>query len=245
MVLMKQFAFKKGSSMNKLIEVENVSNERVTDVQFSLMEGSLTTIIGPSGAGKSSLLLLLNRLEDPEEGEIHFKGKKISDFPISELRRNIGMVFQQAHLFDGTVEDNLKFGPSLQKKWEPNDGIKLLEKVQLPEEFLTKEVENLSGGEQQRVAFARTLANNPEVLLLDEVTSALDMRTVDLMEELLHKLVNEEGKTILMITHDLKQAERLGSYTLFMNEGRVEEQGKTTELFYQPKSATLKHFLEG
>ncbi|WP_273850751.1 ABC transporter ATP-binding protein [Guptibacillus spartinae] len=231
--------------MKKLIEVDHVSNERVSNVHFSLMEGSLTTIIGPSGAGKSSLLLLLNRLEDPDKGEIHFKGKKISDFPISELRRNIGMVFQQAHLFDGTVEENLKFGPSLRKKWEQNDGVKLLEKVQLSEEFLTKEVENLSGGEQQRVAFARTLANNPEVLLLDEVTSALDMRTVELMEELLHKLVKEEGKTILMITHDLKQAKRLGSYTLFMNEGKVEEQGETASLFQHPKTAALKHFFEG
>ncbi|MDO6655127.1 phosphate ABC transporter ATP-binding protein [Anaerobacillus sp. 1_MG-2023] len=231
--------------MNKIIEVKNVNNERVSDIHFDMLEGSLTTIIGPSGAGKSSLLMLLNRLEDPDRGEILFKGKKLDEFPISQLRRNIGMVFQQAHLFNGTIEDNLKFGPLLEKKWNEKMGIQLLEKVQLPRDFLTKDVENLSGGEEQRVAFARTLANNPEVLLLDEVTSALDMRTVDWMEELLHTLVNEEGKTILMITHDLKQAKRLGSYTLFMNEGKIEEQGETKKMFQSPKSDALKHFLEG
>ncbi|MGA9290347.1 MAG: ATP-binding cassette domain-containing protein, partial [Anaerobacillus sp.] len=134
--------------------------------------------------------------------------------------------------------------PELNNKWQDEKGAELLEKVQLPIEFLKKNVENLSGGEQQRVAFARTLANNPEVLLLDEVTSALDMRTVEWMEELLHRLVHEEGKTILMITHDLKQARRLGTYTLFMNEGHLEEHGETNEMFQQPTSDALKHFLE-
>ncbi|WP_347549621.1 phosphate ABC transporter ATP-binding protein [Pseudalkalibacillus hwajinpoensis] len=231
--------------MKPIIEVKKVKSERVTGVNFALKEGTLTTIIGPSGSGKSSLLMLLNRLEDPDQGDIYVKGKKIDDYPIDELRRSIGMVFQQAHLFDGTVKDNLKFGPDLKKYWDEEQGIALLKKVQLHEEFLMKDVEHLSGGEQQRVAFARTLANDPDVLLLDEVTSALDMRTVEWMEELLHTLVYEEGKTILMITHDLKQAERLGQYTLFMYEGRLEERGETEELFHHPKSKALTHFLEG
>ncbi|MBN8208264.1 ATP-binding cassette domain-containing protein [Bacillus sp. NTK071] len=230
--------------MKTIIEARNVKNERVDDVDFELMESTLTTIIGPSGSGKSSLLMLLNRLEDPDQGDIYIKNKKIDQYPISELRRDIGMVFQQAHLFEGTVEDNLKFGPRLKKQWSDKLGSELLEKVQLPVDILTKDVSHLSGGEQQRVAFARTLANDPEVLLLDEVTSALDMRTVEWMEKLLHRLVDEEGKTILMITHDLKQAERLGNYTLFMNEGRLEEQGETSELFRHPKSNALKKFLE-
>lgn len=230
--------------MKPIIDVNNVRNERVKDVDFELMEGTLTTVIGPSGSGKSSLIMLLNRLTDPLEGEIFYKGKQISSYPINELRRKIGMVFQQANLFDGTVEDNLKFGPNLIKTWDSKLGASLLEKVQLPEEFLSKEVEHLSGGEQQRVAFARTLANNPDVLLLDEATSALDMRTVDLMEELLELLV-EEGKTIIMITHDLKQAERLGKYTLFMNEGRLEEKGFTKEMFINPTTESLQKFLEG
>lgn len=230
--------------MKTIMEARNVKNERVDDIHFELMEATLTTMIGPSGSGKSSLLMLLNRLEDPDEGEIYFKSKKIEQYPINELRRTIGMVFQQAHLFDGTVEDNLKFGPRLKKKWSQNLGSELLEKVQLPVDILTKDVSHLSGGEQQRVAFARTLANDPEVLLLDEVTSALDMRTVEWMEKLLHRLVDEEGKTILMITHDLKQAERLGSYTMFMNEGRLEEKGETSELFHHPNSNALKKFIE-
>ncbi|MCA0986020.1 ABC transporter ATP-binding protein [Guptibacillus algicola] len=231
--------------MKPIIAVNNVKNERVKNVDFEIMEGTLTTVIGPSGSGKSSLIMLLNRLTDPEEGEIFYKGKHIVDYPINELRRKIGVVFQQPNLFDGTVEDNLKFGPNLRKEWNSKLGVSLLDKVQLPEEFLTKEVDHLSGGEQQRVAFARTLANNPDVLLLDEATSALDMRTVDLMEELLEFLVNEEGKTIIMITHDLKQAERLGTYTLFMNEGSLEEKGHTKELFNNPTTEALKRFLEG
>ncbi len=230
--------------MTQIIEAKDVKSERVGSVDFMLKEATLTTIIGPSGAGKSSLLMLLNRLESPKQGAIYYKNKKIEDYPISDLRQKIGMVFQQAHLFDGTVEDNLKFGPELNKKWHDEKGAELLEKVQLPIEFLNKNVAHLSGGEQQRVAFARTLANNPEVLLLDEVTSALDMRTVDWMEELLHRLVDEEGKTILMITHDLKQASRLGTYTLFMNDGHLEEQGETKEMFQDPTSDALKHFLE-
>ncbi|WP_377888516.1 ATP-binding cassette domain-containing protein [Alkalihalobacillus sp. R86527] len=231
--------------MKPIIAVNNVKNERVKNVDFEIMEGTLTTVIGPSGSGKSSLIMLLNRLTDPEEGEIFYKGKQIVDYPINELRRKIGVVFQQANLFDGTVEENLKFGPNLIKEWNSKLGVSLLEKVQLPKDFLTKEVDHLSGGEQQRVAFARTLANNPDVLLLDEATSALDMRTVDLMEELLEFLVNEEGKTIVMITHDLKQAERLGTYTLFMNEGSLEEKGYTKELFDNPTTEALMRFIEG
>ncbi|WP_270179267.1 ABC transporter ATP-binding protein [Alkalihalobacillus sp. CinArs1] len=231
--------------MKPIIAAKNVRNERVKNVDFELMEGTLTTVIGPSGSGKSSLLMLLNRLTDPEEGEISYKGRPMSDYPIDELRRKVGMVFQQANLFDGTVEDNLKFGPSLKKDWDSKLGVSLLQKVHLPEDMLTKDVEHLSGGEQQRVALARTLANDPDVLLLDEATSALDMRTVELIEELLDCLVTEEGKTIVMITHDLKQAKRIGTYTLFMNEGSLEEKGNSKELFNNPTSEALMRFLEG
>lgn len=225
------------------IEWKAVSNERISTVSFSVAKGQLVTIIGPSGAGKSSMLKLMNRLEDPDEGMIYYKGKELTDYPIKELRKKVGMAFQTAALFEGTVEDNLSYGPKLHGiEWSKKWGQELLDAVQLPKDFIHKPVEELSGGEQQRVALARTLANEPEVLLLDEVTSALDLRNVDLVEDLIRRL-QQQGKTILMVTHDVEQAERLGDITLFLEKGKLVETGETTAFFTEPKTQEARRFL--
>ncbi|MBU8905744.1 phosphate ABC transporter ATP-binding protein [Desertibacillus haloalkaliphilus] len=225
------------------MELSNVSTQQLSNITLTVEKGECLALIGPSGAGKSSLLKLLNRLEDPTKGWIRFKGKSLFDYPILELRQTVGMVFQSPALFDGTVEANLKYGPSLNGTWEPSQGKRLLEQVQLPQTFLTREVDELSGGEKQRVALARTLANQPDVLLLDEVTSALDLKNVESIERLLKSLLDQE-KTIFIVTHNLNQAERLGDRTVYMEAGKIIEQGETTRLLNEPQTAELKQFLK-
>jgi len=229
---------------NIIIEVKNVESDRLKNINFKLFEGEIVTLIGPSGAGKSSLLMLLNRLEDPNEGEITYRNKNINEYQMEKLRKEVGMVFQSSSLFAGTVEDNLKFGPELFGKWDRMSGKELLEIVQLPQDYLSKDVEELSGGERQRVAFARTLANQPEVLLLDEVTSALDIKNVELIERFLKEIIYKKVKAIIMVTHNIKQAKRLGDRTFFMNEKEIVEQGDTSEVLENPRTESLRVFLE-
>lgn len=224
--------------------LEKVRADNLHPISFTIKKGQFITIIGPSGAGKSSLLNLFNRLKEPTEGVMTYKGSDIREYPIPELRRNIGMVFQSPNLFPGTVEDNIKYGPELKGEWDSSKGPELLKLVQLPEDYVTREVDHLSGGEKQRVAMIRTLANEPKVLLLDEPTSALDERTIEELEKVLLDL-SQEGKTILMVTHDLEQAERLGQRTLFLKDGKLVEIGDTKDLFRSPQSEDLRRFLRG
>ncbi|WP_232318271.1 ABC transporter ATP-binding protein [Salisediminibacterium beveridgei] len=223
---------------------QKVSNARVHGIDFTVREGEIITLIGPSGSGKSSLLFLFNRLMDPDEGEVYWYGKPLSTYPVEEVRQKIGMVFQSSSLFDGSVEENLKFGPSLRGEWDQKLGISLLNQVDLPESYLGKNADQLSGGEQQRVAFARTLANKPEVLLLDEVTSALDVKSVEIVEELIRSLMQDHVKAVLMVTHDIKQAKRLGDWTIYMEEGRIIEQGKTKSMLSNPSTYELSKFMD-
>ena len=225
-----------------VLEMKEVSTARLKEISLQVYEGDFLTVIGPSGAGKSSILMLLNRLEDPQQGEILYRDKPITTYKIPELRQKIGMVFQTYYLFPGTIEDNLKFGPSLRNEWRESIGITLLNQVQLPSSYINKDVSELSGGEKQRVALARTLANQPDLLLLDEPTSALDNRTVECIEKVLVDLV-EKGMTIMMVTHDLQQAKRLGQRTVFIKDGKIVEIGLTKELFLKPKSKELSYFL--
>ncbi|WP_349407805.1 phosphate ABC transporter ATP-binding protein [Pseudalkalibacillus sp. SCS-8] len=229
---------------NEILIGKDLTTEHLNGISFALLDQQITTVIGPSGAGKSSLLLLLNRLKEPARGEVFYKGKAITQIPVTELRREIGIVFQSSYLFDGTTEENIQYGPKLCGKWEPSETKRLLELVELPQSYISRKVSSLSGGEQQRVALARTLANRPSILLLDEATSALDIRTAEHIEELLFKLRDQEGISIMMVTHNLSQAERMGDQTLFIQKGELLEQGPTKELFQQPKTNELKQFLK-
>ncbi|MBB5173120.1 ATP-binding cassette domain-containing protein [Texcoconibacillus texcoconensis] len=231
--------------MVDLIDVQAVSSERLTNIHLSIEEGTIVNLIGPSGGGKSSLLMLLNRLEDPLEGEILYKGEPITNIELGKLRRMIGLVQQTAALFEGTVEDNLKYGPSLTGAWGSAMGRDLLDQVSLPQTYLQKYVDELSGGEKQRVAFARALANKPRILLLDEVTSALDVRNVECIEQRLYELIeSKKVEGMFMVTHDISQAKRMGSHTVFMSEGKIVEQGETKEILTHPETTRLKQFLK-
>ncbi|MBB6449176.1 putative ABC transport system ATP-binding protein [Geomicrobium halophilum] len=230
--------------METLIQMENIGTSVLRNISLDVKKGEIITLIGSSGSGKSSLLMLFNRLNDPDEGTITYRGKSLQNYQITYLRKSMGMVFQTSSLFDGTVRDNLAYGPKIFQEWEEQMGEELLKNVQLPISYLDRNVEELSGGEQQRVALARTLANRPEILLLDEVTSALDLRNIELIEEFLVSLVPTSVRAILMVTHDVNQARRLGDRTFFMEEGEVIEKGETQTLFDNPQTEQLQYFLK-
>lgn len=222
----------------------NVTNNRIKNISLTVSRNEKVVIFGTSGAGKSSLLSLFNRLQAPAEGEIYYKQNRIEIYNAMELRREVGMVFQEANLFPGSVYDNLKYGPELFGEFSRDAANKLMDFVQLPRIFLDKEANQLSGGEQQRVNLARTLANQPNVLLLDEPTSALDYKTSEQIEKLLLNLVREQKKTLVMITHNLSQARRMGKKGVFMDNGKLIEMGNMEELLAKPKTKELQKFIQ-
>jgi putative ABC transport system ATP-binding protein len=202
----------------------------VNDISLEVQRSELLGIVGASGSGKSSLLRLLNRLDEPTTGMVFLEGQDYRQIPPRELRRRVGMVTQRPFLFPGDVASNLRFGPMQRGETLPDAEItSLLENVGLPG-FATRDVANLSGGEQQRVSLARALANRPEVLLLDEPTSALDEQAKLGVEELIHRLVRENSYTFVMVTHDRDQARRRCDQVAVIEAGRLVRQGKPQEV---------------
>lgn len=228
----------------RMFQFKDVSYGPLKDLTFSINKKEKVILFGPSGAGKSTLLFLFNRLHSPSSGSIYLKEQEIVDFEVTELRKRVGLVLQEPNLFPGTVLDNVKYGPSIFGEWDDQEAEKLLQYVQLPESYLDRDVAQLSGGEKQRVSLARTLANSPDVLLLDEPTSALDYRTAEEIEECLENLIEVHNLTMIMVTHNLKQARRLGERGLFMVDGRLVEDGRIPEMLEKPKSKELEKFIE-
>lgn len=236
--------------MEKLISIENVVKTNregdpiLNGITAKVLEGELVTIIGPSGSGKSTFLSLLNRMKDPDSGFLSYKGQLYMNLNVLELRRKIGMVFQFPTMLQGTVRENLLIGPKLFRQTLNEDKIDLLlEQVALPKSLKDQEARSLSGGQKQRVALARTLANEPEILLLDEVTSSLDPNSSLEIEELIQTLHKEQGKTILWVSHNLQQAKRVGQYTWVIAEGEMAEQGITNEVFEHPLNSVTQEFI--
>ena len=201
----------------------------VNDISFEVNAGDLLGIVGPSGAGKSSLLRLINRLDEPTSGTVLLEGKDYREIPTRELRRRVGMVMQRPFVFPGTVADNLRFGPQQQgRALTDNDIEELLKGVGLAG-YAAEDVGHLSGGEAQRVCFARALANQPKVLLLDEPTSALDEAAKLDVEAVIGK-VSEQGVTTVLVTHDLLQARRLATRVAQLEAGGLLRIGTTSEV---------------
>jgi putative ABC transport system ATP-binding protein len=192
-------------------------------VSFAVPTGSRVAVIGPSGSGKTTLLRLMNRLDDPDEGAISLGGTNIGQVPTPELRRRVGMVFQQPHLFDATILDNLN--RPLRLAGRPDltrtDAARALSRVGLPEDLLDNHSRDLSVGQQQRVALARALVLEPEVLLLDEPTSALDLRSAEAILHLLVDLASDLGITVIMVSHTIDQAEMFADQILAVRGGEV------------------------
>jgi putative ABC transport system ATP-binding protein len=204
----------------------------VNDISLDVQRAELLGIVGASGSGKSSFLRLLNRLDEPTSGAVFLEGQDYRQFSPRELRRRVGMVTQRPFLFPGNVASNLRFGP-LQRGETLSDSAvsELLERVGLPG-FATRDVTNLSGGEQQRVSLARAMANRPEVLLLDEPTSALDEHAKLGIEELICNLVHQTSLTCVLVTHDRDQARRTCDRVALLEAGRLIQTGTPAEVLH-------------
>jgi ABC-type multidrug transport system ATPase subunit len=182
-----------------------------------------TAIVGPSGAGKSTLLRLLNRLADPDAGEILFRGRPLREYDPLALRRRVALVPQLPALLEGTVESNLRYAAGLAGR--RLDSARTLRLAGLGPELAERDVAKLSVGEQQRAMLGRALAQGPEVLLLDEPTSALDHAARDAIEAALAELRRELEISIVLVSHDPEQARRLSDWVVRLEEGRALDAG--------------------
>jgi putative ABC transport system ATP-binding protein len=215
-----------------LFELDDVSYARAGKLVLRDLEARLpvgaSSIVGPSGSGKSTLLRLLNRLADPDEGTVIYEGKDVRERDPLELRREVSLVPQLPALIDGTVHDNVAYGPRL--AGHSFDARSCLELAGLDPDFEGRDAAKLSVGEQQRVMLARALALDPRVLLLDEPTSALDQAARDAVEGTLRGLRARTSISIVVVTHDMEQARRLSDFVVRIEGGSVTAQGPAGEM---------------
>jgi phosphate transport system ATP-binding protein len=231
--------------------------QALKDVNLKVKENQITALIGPSGCGKSTFLRALNRMNDiipgaRAEGQIMLDGRNIyaPSVDVVDLRKRVGMVFQQPNPFPKTIFENVAFGPrvlGLDGKLSMDDVVeKSLRSAALWEEVknvLNKSGLALSGGQQQRLCIARALATEPEVLLMDEPCSALDPQSTLRIEELMDEL--KERYTIVIVTHNMQQAARVSDWTGFLLLGDLVEYDKTADLFSRPKDKRTEDYITG
>ena len=195
------------------------------DVNIEVAAGEVFVVFGPSGSGKSTLLRLLNRLDEPTEGTVLLDGTDYRTLDPRTVRRRVGLVPQRPTLIEGTVADNVAWGPELRDAPVDRDRMgELLARLGL-EGYEERTAADLSGGEAQRVAIARTLFNEPDIVLLDEPTSSLDAAAAERVEGLLADVMAAYGLTAVLVTHDADRARRLGTCGVRLDEGRVVQQG--------------------
>lgn len=219
------------------------------DISLTIRSGEVVVVVGPSGSGKSTFLRCINVLERIQGGDIIVNGHSVraAEREVRELRREAGMVFQQFNLFPQlSALENVMFGPrhtrGVQRATARAEALELLDKVGLANKVHQYPGE-LSGGQQQRVAIARALAIRPKLMLFDEPTSALDP---ELRHEVLQVMqqVAEAGMTMVVVTHEMEFARKVGSRLLFIDEGKIAEDGPPEELLRNPPSQRLKDFLQ-
>jgi len=223
--------------------------EVLKGVSLEVNMGEVMVIVGPSGSGKSTLLRCINLLEDPTSGHIFFDGVDVTKKRTNKnkVRQRLGMVFQSFNLFPNlTVLGNVTLAPlkvlKLKKDQAEKAGIELLTKVGLKDK-INSYPGQLSGGQKQRVAIARALAMNPEAMLFDEVTSALDPELVKEVLDVMKDLA-KSGMTMLVVTHEMGFAKEVGSHVIFMDEGLIVEEGLASDIFENPQHPRTKAFLD-
>ncbi len=214
----------------------------------TICKGDVVVIIGPSGGGKSTFIRCLNLLEQPTAGKIYFEGEDITakGFDVNRHRQKVGMVFQQFNLFNNlTVLENITISLTKVKKQSEEKSeekaLKLLKRVGL-EDKANAYPSQLSGGQKQRIAIVRALSMEPDVLLFDEPTSALDPEMVGEVLQVISDLARD-GITMVVVTHEMGFARKVGTRVLFMDGGQIAEQGTPEEIFEHPQNARTKEFL--
>ena len=233
------------------------TKQALKDISLEIPANRVTAFIGPSGCGKSTFIRSINRMNDLIDGvkisgKIYIDDKNIydNDVDVVNLRRRIGMVFQKSNLFPKSIYENIIFGPKINgitnKKKLKEIAEKKLKQAALWDEVkdrLDEPALSLSGGQQQRVCIARTLAVEPEIILMDEPASALDPISTAKIEELIHELKTKY--TIVIVTHNLQQAARISDYTAFFYLGELIEHDKTTKIFTNPAKKQTEDYVTG
>ena len=248
------------NKMDKILEVKNFSvsyddKKILKNINMYIDRNKITAIIGPSGCGKSTFLKSLNMMINEEKGaktfgDIFFEGKNIKDFEVENLRKNIGLVFQTPTPFPFSIYKNMTYAPiyyGIKDKNQLDNLVK--EKLKLAglydeiKDEINKSALSLSGGQQQRLCIARELTVEPEVLLLDEPCSALDIQNTIKIEEMLKNL--SKNYTIIIVTHNLAQAKRIADKTAFFFEGELVEYEDTEKIFSNPRNEKTKKYING
>ncbi len=216
------------------------------NINLEIKENEKIVIIGPSGSGKSTLLRCLNLLEKPTSGSIYYHGKNLDDKLYKNIQGKIGMVFQNYQLFDNlTVIDNLTLAPVLNKLMSKEEAIskarRYLRQIHLEDKENSYPMD-LSGGQKQRVAIIRSLMMNPEVILFDEPTSALDPEMIGEVLSLILE-VSKEKITMIVVTHELSFAQEFATRVIFMDHGKIVEEGDKEQIFKHPRTNRLQQFL--
>lgn len=238
------------------VEFKNVSKQfknsaypALSEISVGIEEGEFVTILGSSGCGKTTMIKMINRLYEPDSGSIFLFGKSIRDENPVELRRKIGYVIQQVGLFPHmTVGANIATIPKI-LKWDKQriqaETDRMLRLVQLdPDEFKGRYPAQLSGGQQQRVGLARALIANPRIMLLDEPFGAIDAINRELLQNELKAIHRGSNRTYLFVTHDIREALKLGTKVIIMNEGRILQYAAPDELLRHPADDFVANLLK-
>ena len=235
-----------------MISVHNLKkefgkNKVLKGIDFELKEGERVVVLGPSGSGKSTFLRCINRMEEPTSGTISFNGTEITEKNIQKMRQDIGMVFQHFNLINNlTVMENLILAPVILKLMDQETAEKKARGLLRHIGLLDKEnafPASLSGGQKQRVAIIRAMMLSPKVLLFDEPTSALDPESIGDVLSLIRELANN-GMTIMIVTHEMNFAKEIATRIVFIDQGKIIEEGKPFEFFNNPKTERVKEFLK-
>lgn len=222
-------------------------NKVLNGIDFKLSEGERVVVLGPSGSGKSTFLRCINWMEEPTAGEMYFNGELVNEKNIRRIRRNIGMVFQHFNLINNlTVMENLVLAPvklRVMKRVEAEKKARgLLKHIGLISKADAFPA-SLSGGQKQRVAIVRALMLDPEVILFDEPTSALDPESIGDVLSLIREVANR-GMTLMIVTHEMSFAKEIATRIVFVDKGRIVEEGAPKDFFEHPKTPRVKEFLE-
>ena len=222
-------------------------NRVLRGIDFELKEGERVVVLGPSGSGKSTFLRCINWMEEPTSGQIIFDGEVVTEKNIQRIRRNLGMVFQHFNLFNNmTVMENLLLAP-LKLKLMKREAAEKRAMELLRHIGLTSKAESypasLSGGQKQRIAIIRAMMLSPEVLLFDEPTSALDPESIGDVMSLIRELA-DRGMTIMIVTHEMSFAKEIATRIVFLDKGKIIEEGTPKEFFEHPKTERVREFLE-